>query len=259
MIHPTATIESGASIADDVRVGAFCHISSGVTLASGVVVDAHVTIHNRVEVGADTHIYPHTHIGNGVIPITIGSECHIREFCHIGTDSDESLSIAIGSRCYIMAYVQIHQGSTVEDGCTITIKATLKEGSRCEARVIVGARATVGAGCIVGTGSMIGAFSAVQHHIPPFCLVEGYPKARIRGLNLVGMRRAFEHKESINATKRVFATLKKVSFDPKEASEMLPSIEDEQARVFVSFVSRHYLNIADPTLIRVEPHLMASS
>jgi UDP-3-O-[3-hydroxymyristoyl] glucosamine N-acyltransferase len=36
-IHPTAVVEAGARIADDVTVGAYCVISSGATIGRGSV------------------------------------------------------------------------------------------------------------------------------------------------------------------------------------------------------------------------------
>jgi len=239
MIHHAATIESGAEISDSASIGAFCHIGSEVRIASGVTIDPHTTIDGRVVIGADTHIYPHTKIGNGFAPIEIGSECHIREFCHIGTSDTDTLHIRIKPNCYIMAYIQIEQGCTIESGCTIAIKATLQQNSKCETRAIIGASATVARDCTIGAGAMIGAFSTVQNSIPPFCLAEGHPKAQIRGLNTVGIKRTFESPESITALKRAFLTLKKASFNPNKASKLLNDIKDKQARLFVLFVAKH--------------------
>lgn len=241
-IHPTAIIEDGAKMSDGVQIGAFCHISAEVTISNGVIIEPHVTIKNLVHIGEETHIYPHATIGDNSTTIAIGSHCNIREFTQIGMSNQNTNPIQIKSHSYIMAYTQIHSGVTIEEGCTITNDVILHEDCTCQAKAIIGGKATISKGCVIGTRSMIGGASTVSDNIPPFCLVEGYPKAKIRGLNLIGMRRGFENRASINEVKKVFAILKKSSFDSKRASELLSITDDKQAKTFVSFISKYRLD-----------------
>ena len=41
MIHPTAVVDDGAEVADDVEVGAFTLVHGGVRLGSGTVIGSH--------------------------------------------------------------------------------------------------------------------------------------------------------------------------------------------------------------------------
>ena len=246
MIHPTATIETGAAIAEGVTIGPYCHVSSEATLEKGVILEPHVHIEGPVSIGKETHIFAFVHIGNGNASVSIGDRCYIREFTHIATEEHETGSVTIADSCYIMAYVYIHTDVMIEEGCTLTNNVILGKGCRCQSKVIVGAKATVAAGCTIGTGSMIGGVSAVTYDIPPYCLIEGYPHATIRGLNLVGMRRRFEDRKSISQVKKVFMVLKKSAFDPKVAHTLLSEIEDPHAKIFTEFVSQYKINIQRP-------------
>jgi len=239
MIHPSAQIEKGAQIADDVQIGPFCRVSKDVILQSGVVLEPHVTLENGVTIGAGSHLYAFVHIGNGKTKVTLEEACTIREFTKIGTHPDDTQSIHLSSGCYIMGYVEIRSGVEVGSDCIITNSVLLDQSSRCEEKVIIGAKASLAKHCSIGRGTMIGGASAVHNDIPPYCLAEGYPHAAIRGLNLVGMRRNFEDRGSITEVKKVFMHLKKKNFSSQEAVQLLPETKEKHAQQFVSFVATH--------------------
>ena len=239
MIHPTAQIAQGAQIADDVQIGPFCRISKDAILKSGVILEPHVTLKGRVTLGEQTHLHAFVEIGNGTATITIQERCTVREFTKIGTHPADDKTIHISSGCFIMGYVEIRSGVEVGQNCIITNSVLLSKDSRCEEKVIVGAKASLDEQCVIGRGTMVGGASAVKNDIPPYCLVEGYPHAAIRGLNLVGMRRNFEDRESITEVKRVFMHLKKKHFSSSEATQILSKTRDKYAELFVSFVATH--------------------
>ena len=82
-IHPTAVIDPGAKLADDVELGPYTIVGNGVELGPGVVVDSHVIIVGRTHVGARTRIFPFSVIGQE--PQVQGVEGET--FLHIGTDN----------------------------------------------------------------------------------------------------------------------------------------------------------------------------
>ena len=62
-IHPSACIEPGARIAQDVIIGPFCYIGAEVVLHSGVKLKSHVVLTGKTEIGQETVIYPFSVIG----------------------------------------------------------------------------------------------------------------------------------------------------------------------------------------------------
>lgn len=239
MIHPTAKVDASVQIGAGVTIGAFCNIGKGVTIQNGVTLEPHVNIKGHTNIDENTHIFPFAEIGNDVASVRIGKRCHIREFTKIGICCIEDTKIEIKDDCYIMAYADIRSAVVIDQSCIITNNVVLHSNSRCGPKVIIGAKATVAKNCIVGTGSMIGGVSTVKSNIPPFCLVEGFPLASIRGLNLIGMRRSFENRESISHVKKAFMHLKKSQFSASEAQKLLPSISDTRAKQFVEFIASH--------------------
>ena len=62
-IHPTAVIERGAVLADDVEIGAFAVIGFEVELGPQVEVGAHASVLGKVRIAARTRVYPHAALG----------------------------------------------------------------------------------------------------------------------------------------------------------------------------------------------------
>jgi len=245
MIHPSAEISRGAKIAESVQIGPYCRIADNVTLESGVILEPHVTLGSGVYLNRGTHVHAFAHLGNGRNSVMVHEGCTIREFSQIGSHAEDRTPIVIHPHCYIMAYVMIRSGVEIHEHCTITNSVYLGENCTCQSRVIVAAKAHIAKNCTLGTGSMIGGVSSVIHDIPPYCLVEGSPRATIRGLNLIGMRRNFEDRRSISHIKRAFMQLKKSHVPSLEAKQMLPAAEDAYAKQFLAFVATHKVYFQD--------------
>ena len=239
MINHTATISPDANIDPSAQIGAFSTIDSGVTIAKDVIIDAHVHIKSGVTLGHGVHLFSHVNIGNGKVPISIGKHSHIREFVHIGTDENDIKPIQIGQSCYILGYSTISDDIIIEDRCVLSNNAEIESGVRLQKGAIIGAKSSVAKNCIIGQGSMIGGVTDVTSNIPPYCMAEGKPDAQIRGLNIVGIKRNIECKQSARAIKRAYMSLKKEGFTKQDATKLLPTVEDEYAKIFVQFIANH--------------------
>jgi len=88
-IHPTAIINDGAKIADNVTIGPFVVISSQATIGAGTVIDSHAIIDGKTTIGEDNHIFSHAVVGSipqdlkyagEDVELIIGNRNKIREF-----------------------------------------------------------------------------------------------------------------------------------------------------------------------------------
>ena len=62
-VHPSAIVEDGAVLGEDVTVGPFCMVGSQVVLEVGVTLKAHVVLGGRTIVGPNSVIFPFASIG----------------------------------------------------------------------------------------------------------------------------------------------------------------------------------------------------
>ena len=240
MIDSLAVVEDGATISSSATIGAFSYIGSGVVIADGVTVSPHARIVGDVTIASGTEIYSHATIDGYSSSITIGTDSHIREFAIIGSDS-KCGDITIGNRCFIMGHVVIECGTTLADDVILTNSVEVGRGCHIGDRAIIGGQTTIGDGISIGSGAMVGGASIVKSHIPPYTLTAGYPKATIRGLNLIGLRRNIKNRDTITHIKRAFKELSKADYSSEIAEQILISTDDKYARELVEFVVNYQI------------------
>ena len=86
-IHPTARVESGAVIGQEVSIGPFCNICRNVVIERGCTLVAHVHLDGHTTVGARTIIHPYVSLGSPPQSVryrgeptrlVIGADCDVR-------------------------------------------------------------------------------------------------------------------------------------------------------------------------------------
>lgn len=245
-IHPTAIIEEGANLADDVKIGAYAFVSKDSTLQRGVEVMQGAQIRGIVNIGEDTKIYPYVIIGTPPqdlgykseddVRVEIGRGNTIREFVTInaGTRSGGGVT-RIGDNCFIMIYCHVAHDCQVGNNVIMANNATLAGHVHVGSFTVIGGMTPIHQFVHIGEGVMIGGASAVSQDIPPFCLAEGN-RAVVRGLNSVGLKRRFE-REDISAIQSAYKQLFRGENPIKEmAATLLVSEKNEKIVQLCTFI-----------------------
>lgn len=63
-IHPTAIIEDGAVLGENVKIGPYCMVGPKVILGDEVELVSHVVIAGRTTIGARTKVFPFASLGH---------------------------------------------------------------------------------------------------------------------------------------------------------------------------------------------------
>jgi len=230
-IHPTAIIEDGAQIAEDVEIGAFAYIGSRVTLGPGSVVHHHASIEGWTTFGKANEIFPYAFIGghtqdkkwNGEVAHTeIGDRNTFREFTSLHPSTFAARQTLIGSDNLFCAYAHIGHESKVGNHCIFSNNATLGGHVICGDRVVIGGLSAIHQFCHIGDGAMIGGCCKVLQDVLPFMLAEGYP-ATHRTINKVGMQRSGFEPGDIRDASQIFKTLFKSGLNRTQALEAIRS------------------------------------
>ena len=196
-IHPTAVVDPGAKLADDVEIGPYCVVGGEVALASGVLLASHVVVVGSTEIGARTRIYPFSVIGEapqrlgdpGETRLRIGEDNVLREYCsiHAGGQAGEGAT-RIGSHNFLLHSVHVAHDCRIGDHCVLASLSALAGHVEVEDFAVIGARAGVHQHCRVGEHSFTGAGTRLSRDALPFARVAG-ERARFIGVNAVGLRR----------------------------------------------------------------------
>ena len=247
MIHPTALVSPGATLADDVEVGAYSVIGENVTIGEGTWIGPHVVIDPHVSIGPKCRIFQFAAIG--AIPqdlkfggeeseVRIGAEVTVREFVtiHRGTKGGGGVT-SIGDKCLLMAYTHVahdcHVGNMVVLANTATLAGHIVVGDHA----IVGGLVAIHQFVRIGDYAFVGGKSAVVKDVPPYVIASG-DRAVLHGLNRVGLKRHGFTDKALTALKKTYRIIFRYGLTQHEAIarvraevEILPEVEH-----FIDFI-----------------------
>ena len=218
MIHPSAIIDKTAQLAADVEIGPYAIIGRQVSIGKGTKVGAHAVIGDWTEIGENNQIFHQTSVGappqdlkySGEETWTrIGNNNMVREFAtiHRGTVTGHGETV-VGNNNLFMAYSHVAHDCRIGNGVVMANVATLAGHVTVEDNVILGGLVAVHQFCTVGAYSMLGGGTLVGLDIPPYMIAtQGKRDAKLRGLNLIGLKRRGFSDEAINNLKKAYKTL----------------------------------------------------
>ena len=215
-IHPTAIISNTASIGSGVSIGAYCVVGANAVLGDGVKLMSHVVIDGHTSIGAGTEIYPfavlgcapqHTRYEGEPSTLEIGENCVIREHVtmHPGTAIDKMCTI-VGNNGLFFAGAHVAHDCIVGDNAIFANNASLGGHAKIGDSVMLGGYSAVQQRCRVGSHCMLGAHSLVDSDVVPFSIAVGN-RARLSGINVIGLSRRGFSDDSVNALRAAFQML----------------------------------------------------
>lgn len=216
-IDKLAIVSTKAKLANDVEIGPFCVIGDDVEIGSGTILKSHIVIEGKTKIGKNNKIFPFTTIG--LVPqdlkfsgedaqVIIGDNNTIREHVtiHLGT-KDGLMKTTIGDGCLLMVGSHIAHDCVVGNKVIMANNATLAGHVVIEDEVVIGGLSAIHQFCRIGKGAMIGGMSGVEGDVIPHGLVMG-ERAKLAGLNLVGMKRKGLSRDEINQLRSFYKELK---------------------------------------------------
>jgi len=227
-IHKTAIVSPKAEIDDDVVIGPYCIIGDNVKIGKGTRLINQIQIEGITEIGENCTIFPFTTIGfppqdikykGERTGVKIGNNNIIREYVtiHRASVSGDGWTV-IGDNNFIMAYVHIAHDCKIGNSVIMANLATLAGHVQVEDFAFIGGLVAVHQFTRIGAYAMIGGFSGVGQDVPPFTMASG-PRAKLYGLNSVGLKRRGFSDETINILKKAYKILFRDKLQLKEAIE----------------------------------------
>src|ERR1044071_6665158 len=115
-IHSTALVEPGASLADDVEIGAYAFVGSGVTLGSRTKLHHHASVEGNTVVGVACEVFPFACLGGktqdlkykgGNPGVRIGDRNVFREYVTIHAATNDGEFTVVGHDNTLLAYTHV--------------------------------------------------------------------------------------------------------------------------------------------------------
>jgi len=228
-IHPTAIIESGAKIGQNVTIGAYAYIGQNVTLGDHCIVEHHATIDGHTTLGDHNILYPYSFLGaqthdlkykGGTCFLKIGNRNVFREYVSVHTATSDNDATIIGDNNYILAFS--HIGHDCQLGNDIIMSAQVATGGHVHIGncANIGGNSSIHQFCHIGAYAMLGGHSFLKKDIPPFMIACGVP-AIAKSYNRIGIaRKGFSEEERITI-KQIFKLLYESGLNRSQAIEQI--------------------------------------
>lgn len=216
-IHPTAIVHPKAELGQDVVIGPYSVVGEHVTIGRATQLMSHVNVDGWTEIGERCQIYPYASIGTPPqhlqykgepTRVVIGDDTILREYVTVnrGTVFGGGVT-SIGPHGFLMAYVHVAHDCRLGSHLIMANAATLAGHITIGDHAIIGGLVGIHQYVRIGSHVMIGGCSAVGRDVPPFMRAAGGYRARLYGLNSIGLKRHGFSSERISVLKRAYEVL----------------------------------------------------
>jgi UDP-N-acetylglucosamine acyltransferase len=215
-IHPTAIVAPGAKLAADVVVGPYCIVGADVALGPRVMLRAHAVVDGHTTIGEGTRLFPFASVGlepqdlkyrGEQSELVIGRNNTIREYVTMNPGTEGGGMVTrIGDNCLFMVGAHVAHDCQIGDHVVMANNATLAGHVAVEDWAMLGGLCAVHQYVRIGRHAMIGGMSGVERDVIPYGQVMG-DRARLCGLNIVGMQRRGFSREDIQGLRNAYQFL----------------------------------------------------
>jgi UDP-N-acetylglucosamine acyltransferase len=213
-IHHTAVIDPQAEVDADVTIGPYVVIEGPVKIKRGTSVMAHVYLTGWTEIGADNEIHPGAVIGDAPQDkaykgaetyLRIGDCNIIREHVQIHRGTTPGSATIVGNHNFLMAH------SHIGHNCNLGDHVVLANGALIAGYVEIGNNVFISGNCVVhqfvriGDYALMRGLSGTSRDVPPYAIIDW--QHTVRGVNVVGLKRAGFDDKRIREIRRAFSLL----------------------------------------------------
>ncbi len=239
-IHPTAVVDPGARLAEDVTVGAYAVIGPAVTIGAGTRIDAGAHVQGPCRIGERNRIFPQACVGfdpqdlkyqGEETWLTVGDGNLFRENCTInrGTAGGGGRT-TIGDDNLFMAYTHVAHDCHVGNRTVFSNNGTLAGHVEVADDAVVGAFSSVHQFCRLGRHAYIGGYSVITRDALPFVKTVGV-KPACYGINRIGLERKGFASRDLEPLEAAYRILVRSSLNTTQALERLRQELGDEPRV----------------------------
>ena len=213
MIHPTAIVDPKADIGDQVEIGPYSIIEGGVTIGPKTRIGPHVVVREGTQMGKQCQVFQFASLGEAPQAVAykgektllvMGDHNIVREFVTLnrGTAPGGGKTV-IGHGNLFMSYSHVAHDCQIGNQVILANAATLAGHITIEDYAIIGGLAAIHQFCRIGTHAFISGMTGITLDVPPYMLASG-SRARLFGLNAVGLKRFRFSEASVKALKKAY-------------------------------------------------------
>jgi UDP-N-acetylglucosamine acyltransferase len=211
-VHPNSFLSKEVKLGSNVIIGPFCNLDGNIEIDDNTELTSHISVSGNTKIGKNNKFYPFSHIGcdpqdlkfkGENSNLIIGDSNIFRENITISKGTlDGGMLTQIGSNNLLMTGVHVAHDCKIGNKNILVNQVTLGGHINIMNNVVIGGLSAIIQFVTIGSHAMIGGMSGIDKNVLPFSLVIGN-RAKLRGLNLVGIRRNNFTKGEIDRIKEV--------------------------------------------------------
>ena len=225
-IHPNSFISKEVQLGNNVKIGPFCYLNGDIKIDDNTELKSHISISGKTLIGKNNLFYPFSNIGcdpqdlkykGENSELIIGDNNIFRENITISKGTlDGGMKTIIHNNNLFMTGVHIAHDCIIGNENILVNQVTLGGHVNIMNNVVVGGLSAIIQFVTIGSYSMIGGMSGIDKNVLPFSLVIGN-RAKLRGINLVGIRRKNFDKSQITRINNIhYQYIDGVNFDEND-------------------------------------------
>ena len=197
-VHHSSYISDNVKLAKNVKIGPYCYLNGNISIGENTELKSHLVISGNTKIGKNNIFYPFSNIGcdpqdlkfkGEDSELFIGDSNIFRENVTISKGTkDGGMLTQINNKNLFMTGVHIAHDCKIGNENIFVNQVTLGGHVNIMDNVVVGGLSAIIQFVTIGSYSMIGGMSGIDKNVLPFSLAIGN-RAKLRGLNLVGIRR----------------------------------------------------------------------
>ena len=230
-IHKNSFISKNVELGNNVKIGPYCHIDGDIKIGDNTELKSHIVVSGKTSIGSNNIFYPFSNIGcdpqdlkfkGEESELIIGDNNIFRENVTISKGTiDGGMKTIIQNNNLFMTGVHIAHDCIIGNENIFVNQVTLGGHVNIINNVVIGGLSAIIQFVTIGSYSMIGGMSGVDRNVLPFSLVIGN-RAKLRGINLVGIRRNNFDKSEISRINHIHEQyLNGIDFDKKDKIDII--------------------------------------
>ncbi len=245
-IHSTAVVASGAQLGSGNDIGPFAVIEDDVVMGDDNVIYPHAVIKSGTRLGNGNSVHDHAALGGPPqdlkfkpqpTVLLIGDGNMLREYVTIHRAGSAETTTRLGNNNLLMTCSHVGHDCQVGDNVVIASSTALAGHVHIEDRAFVSGGVMIHQFTQVGCYAMIGGNSKITQDVLPYFITDGVPGV-VRGLNLVGLKRAGFASEDVQALKGAFRALFRGGLPLAQALERLQTSDNAHVAHLAEFIGR---------------------
>jgi len=245
-IHPTALVDPKAELGSDNIIGANVVIEADVVLGNGNQLHTGAILKNGCRIGDNNIFYEYAVMAG--LPQDVSFDKQAKTLVEIGNDNEfreyttvnratlkEEGVTRLGNNNYLMAHAHIGHDCILTDHVVMVISSGIAGHVHVDERAFISGGVMVHQFVHIGQYAMIGGNAKITQDVLPFFITDGVP-ASVKGINVVGLKRAGFKKSDISDLKQAYRLLFNSGLSLEQINEGLSEINSNVIKELANFI-----------------------